>query len=74
MVTGDRDSFQLVSPEVKVIYTRRGITDTVMVDPDWVMGKYGIRPDQYREYAALRGDTSDNLPGETSRKRLSSSW
>ena len=79
VVTGDRDSFQLVSPEVKVIYTRRGITDTVMVDPDWVMGKYGIRPDQYREYAALRGDTSDNLPGvpgvgEKTATRLLSSY
>ena len=63
VVTGDRDSFQLVSPTVKVIYTRRGISDTVVVDPDWVEGKYGVRPGQYLDYAALRGDTSDNLPG-----------
>ncbi|MCY4623286.1 MAG: DNA polymerase I [bacterium] len=63
VVTGDRDSFQLVSPTVRVIYTRRGISDTVVVDPEWVKGKYGVRPGQYLDYAALRGDTSDNLPG-----------
>lgn len=63
VVTGDRDSFQLVSPTVQVIYTRRGISDTVVVGPAWVEEKYGIRPGQYADYAALRGDTSDNLPG-----------
>ena len=63
VVTGDRDSFQLVSSTVKVVYTRRGISDTVVVDPEWVEGKYGVRPGQYLDYAALRGDTSDNLPG-----------
>ena len=63
VVTGDRDSFQLVSPTVKVVYTRRGISDTVMVDREWVEEKYGVRPGQYLDYAALRGDTSDNLPG-----------
>ena len=63
VVTGDRDSFQLVDPKVKVVYTRRGISDTVLVDPQWVEKKYGVRPDQYLDYAALRGDTSDNLPG-----------
>ena len=63
VVTGDRDSFQLVSQTVRVVYTRRGISDTVVVDPEWVEGKYGVRPGQYLDYAALRGDTSDNLPG-----------
>ena len=63
VVTGDRDSFQLVDAKVKVVYTRRGISDTVLVDPQWVEKKYGVRPDQYLDYAALRGDTSDNLPG-----------
>ena len=63
VVTGDRDSFQLVTPNVKVVYTRRGITDIVLVDPAWVETKYGVRPDQYVDYASLRGDTSDNLPG-----------
>ena len=63
IVTGDRDAFQLVGDKVKVLYTRRGISDTVMADEDWVIEKYGITPAQYVEYAALRGDTSDNLPG-----------
>lgn len=63
VVTGDRDSFQLVSERVNVLYTRRGITDTVRADATWIEDKYGVRPDQYLEYAALRGDASDNLPG-----------
>ena len=63
IVTGDRDAFQLVGDHVKVLYTRRGISDTVLADDDWVTDKYGISPSQYVEYAALRGDTSDNLPG-----------
>jgi DNA polymerase I len=63
IVTGDRDAFQLVGGPVKVLYTRRGITDTVLADEEWVTGKYGITPSQYVEYAALRGDNSDNLPG-----------
>jgi DNA polymerase I len=63
IVTGDRDAFQLVGGPVKVLYTRRGISDTVLADEDWVTDRYGISPSQYVEYAALRGDTSDNLPG-----------
>ncbi|HJS71995.1 MAG TPA: DNA polymerase I, partial [Acidimicrobiia bacterium] len=63
IVTGDRDAFQLVGDDVKVLYTRRGISDTVLADEDWVTERYGITPSQYVEYAALRGDTSDNLPG-----------
>lgn len=63
IVTGDRDAFQLVDDHVNVLYTRRGISDTVLADEDWVTDKYGITPAQYIEYAALRGDTSDNLPG-----------
>ncbi len=63
IVTGDRDAFQLVGGPVKVLYTRRGISDTVLADEDWVTEKYGITPAQYVEYAALRGDNSDNLPG-----------
>ena len=62
-VTGDRDSFQLIDDDINVVYTRRGITDVVMADAAWVTERYGITPDQYVEYAALRGDTSDNLPG-----------
>jgi DNA polymerase-1 len=63
IVTGDRDAFQLVGDDVKVLYTRRGISDTVLADDDWIEEKYGISPTQYVEYAALRGDNSDNLPG-----------
>ncbi|MFQ5522475.1 MAG: DNA polymerase I [Acidimicrobiia bacterium] len=63
IVTGDRDAFQLVGGPVKVLYTRRGISDTVLVDEEYVEKKYGIPPSRYVEYAALRGDTSDNLPG-----------
>ncbi|HEX2368858.1 MAG TPA: DNA polymerase I [Acidimicrobiia bacterium] len=63
VVTGDRDSFQLVGDHLKVLYTRRGISDTVLADAEYVEDRYGIRPDQYLDYASLRGDTSDNLPG-----------
>jgi len=63
IVTGDRDAFQLVGGPVKVLYTRRGISDTVLADEEWITTKYGITPAQYVEYAALRGDNSDNLPG-----------
>ncbi len=63
IVTGDRDVFQLVGGPVRVVYTRRGISDTVLADREYVEERYGIHPAQYVEYAALRGDTSDNLPG-----------
>jgi DNA polymerase-1 len=63
VVTGDRDAFQLVGGPIKVVYTRRGISDTVLADATWVEERYGVRPQQYPDYAALRGDSSDNLPG-----------
>ncbi|MGF1618558.1 MAG: DNA polymerase I [Acidimicrobiia bacterium] len=63
IVTGDRDAFQLVGGPISVMYTMRGITDTVTADAAYVENRYGIRPDQYVEYAAMRGDNSDNLPG-----------
>ena len=63
IVTGDRDAFQLVGGPVKVLYTRRGISDTIVADATWVEERYGVTPAQYVEYAALRGDNSDNLPG-----------
>jgi DNA polymerase-1 len=63
LVTGDRDVFQLVRDGVKVVYTRRGISDVIIADEGYVAERYGIGPDQYVEYAALRGDSSDNLPG-----------
>jgi DNA polymerase-1 len=64
IVTGDRDSYQLVhDPLVKVLYNRRGVSDYVLYDEAGIAEKTGVTPAQYREYAALRGDPSDNLPG-----------
>jgi len=64
VVTGDRDAFQLVEdPHVKVMYTRRGISDTVIYDEAGITERYGVPPRSYPLLAALRGDTSDNLPG-----------
>jgi DNA polymerase-1 len=62
-VTGDRDVFQLVDEQFRVVYTRRGVSDTVKVTPEWVENKYSVPPSKYVEVAALRGDNSDNLPG-----------
>ncbi|HEX2028888.1 MAG TPA: DNA polymerase I [Nitriliruptorales bacterium] len=63
VVTGDRDAMQMVGDGVTVLYTLRGITETAEMTPQAVVDRYGIGPDQYPDYAALRGDTSDNLPG-----------
>jgi DNA polymerase-1 len=63
IVTGDRDAFQLVSDRVTVLYNSRGVSDMRRMTPDAVMEKYGLTPEQYPEFAALRGDPSDNLPG-----------
>jgi DNA polymerase-1 len=64
IVTGDRDSYQLVSdPHVKVLYNRRGVSDYAFYDEAGIVDRTGVTPAQYPEYAALRGDPSDNLPG-----------
>ncbi len=64
IVTGDRDSYQLVrDPHVRVLYNRRGVTDYVLYDEAGILEKTGVTPAQYPTYAALRGDPSDNLPG-----------
>ena len=63
IVTGDRDVLQLVSDRVTVLMTRRGITDMTRFTPDAVQEKYGLSPAQYPDFAAVRGDPSDNLPG-----------
>ncbi len=64
VVTGDRDTYQLVEdPHVKVMYTRRGISDTVVYDEAGILERTGVTPDRYPVLAALRGDPSDNLPG-----------
>jgi DNA polymerase-1 len=62
IVTGDRDAFQLVTDKVTVLYTRRGISDMVRYTPEAVLEKYGLTPAQYPDFAAVRGDPSDNLP------------
>ena len=63
IVTGDRDALQLVSSDVTVLMTRRGISDMTRFTPEAVQEKYGLTPAQYPDFAALRGDPSDNLPG-----------
>jgi DNA polymerase-1 len=64
VVTGDRDAFQLVSdPHVTVLYPRRAMSDPDRYDEQGIEARTGVRPGDYVTYAALRGDTSDNLPG-----------
>jgi len=64
VVTGDRDEYQLVEdPHVKVLYNRRGVSDYALYDEAGIVDRTGVTPEKYPEYAALRGDTSDNLPG-----------
>lgn len=63
VVTGDRDAMQLVTDDVHVLYNVRGISDVREMDPAAVADKYGVPPSSYVDYAALRGDSSDNLPG-----------
>jgi DNA polymerase-1 len=62
IVTGDRDALQLVNDNVTVLMTRRGISDMTRFTPGEVADKYGLTPVQYPDFAALRGDPSDNLP------------
>jgi len=61
--TGDRDCLQLVTDQVTVLYPRKGVSDLTRFTPDAVQEKYGLSPAQYPDFAALRGDPSDNLPG-----------
>ena len=60
--TGDRDSFQLVNEKTTVLYPKRGVSDLTRMTPAAVQEKYGMSPEQYPDFAALRGDPSDNLP------------
>ena len=60
--TGDRDSFQLVTEKTTVLYPKRGVSEMARMTPAAVQEKYGMTPDQYPDFAALRGDPSDNLP------------
>ena len=64
IVTGDRDAYQLVQdPHIKVLYNRRGVSDYALYDEAGIIERTGVTPAQYPEYAAMRGDPSDNLPG-----------
>lgn len=64
VVTGDRDAYQLVKdPHLKVLYNLRGVSDYARYDEAGIFERTGVTPAQYPEYAALRGDPSDNLPG-----------
>lgn len=63
IVSGDRDSFQLIDDRVTILYPRKGMSDLVLMTPDAVFEKYGVTPKQYRSLAALVGESSDNLPG-----------
>ena len=58
ITTGDRDAFQLVSDNVTVLYPTRGVSELGRIDPDAVMASYGLTPQQYPDFAALRGDPS----------------
>ena len=60
--TGDRDAFQLVNKQTTVLYPKKGVTEMSRMTPEAVFEKYGLTPTQYPDFAALRGDPSDNLP------------
>lgn len=61
--SGDRDSFQLVGPDVTVLYPKKGVSELARMDSAAVVEKYGVPPERYPDLAALVGETSDNLPG-----------
>ncbi|WP_442815000.1 MULTISPECIES: DNA polymerase I [unclassified Streptomyces] len=63
IVTGDRDAFQLITDNITVLYPTKGVSELTRYTPEKVEEKYGLTPAQYPDYAALRGDPSDNLPG-----------
>lgn len=62
IVTGDRDYYQLVNEAITVLYPRKGVSELDRFTPEAVEEKYGLTPEQYPDFAALRGDPSDNLP------------
>ena len=62
ILTGDRDSYQLVNDSITVLYARKGVSDISRMTPAAVLEKYELTPEQYPDFAALRGDPSDNLP------------
>lgn len=62
LCSGDRDTFQLVTEKITVLYPRKGVSDLARMTPEAVFEKYGMPAKSYPEFAALRGDPSDNLP------------
>jgi DNA polymerase I len=79
ILTGDLDALQLVGPHVRVLTSRRGLSDSVMYDEAAVRERYGLTPPQIVDYKALRGDTSDNIPGvpgvgDKTASRLIAEW
>ena len=63
IVTGDLDMLQIVSPRTKLMTTRQGVQNTIIYDLAKVDERYGLRPDQMIDYKALKGDSTDNIPG-----------
>jgi DNA polymerase-1 len=63
VVTADRDFFQLVGDGIRVMFNRKGISDIVMYDREAVEKRFGLPPEKYLDYVALKGDPSDNIPG-----------
>lgn len=63
IITGDRDSFQLVEPGIKVLYTKKGISEVDVVDEEFIRNRYQLAPAQLIDLKGLMGDVSDNIPG-----------
>ena len=63
MLTGDRDALQLVDDDNQVLFTRRGITETMLFTPEEVFNQFGVTPAQVPDWKGLAGDASDNIPG-----------
>ena len=63
LVTGDRDSMQLVTETSHVLYTKRGVSDVVLYTPEKVLEDFGVTPAQIPDLKGLMGDASDNIPG-----------
>jgi DNA polymerase I len=63
VVSTDRDAFQLVTDNIALMMTPRGVSDVQVYTPDRVEARYGIKPDQIPDFIGLKGDTSDNIPG-----------
>ncbi len=63
LITGDRDTYQLVTEDTSVVTTKKGMSDVVIYTPDAVFERYGVTPEQVPDYLGLKGDTSDNIPG-----------